>query len=75
MDEQLKGIFCEPRLHEARHAVSVDLLKQRIMSQKKATNQKLNNLYSEIQNEKATRQQKIHSDYMRGKKTTISNLT
>ncbi|TNN04295.1 hypothetical protein fugu_001324 [Takifugu bimaculatus] len=53
------------KLHEERHAVSVDLLKQRVMSQEKATNQTLNKLYSKIQNEKEKRQQAIHDDYMR----------
>uniref|UniRef100_A0A674MG13 Cilia- and flagella-associated protein 91 n=1 Tax=Takifugu rubripes TaxID=31033 RepID=A0A674MG13_TAKRU len=59
------------KLHEERHAVSVDLLKQRVMSQEKATNQTLNKLYSKIQNEKEKRQQAIHDDYMRCKKTTV----
>lgn len=53
----------------------MDLLKQRVMSQEKATNQTLNKLFSKIQNEKETRQQSIHDDYMRCKKTTLLELT
>uniref|UniRef100_A0A674NSD6 Cilia- and flagella-associated protein 91 n=1 Tax=Takifugu rubripes TaxID=31033 RepID=A0A674NSD6_TAKRU len=45
--------------------LDLDLLKQRVMSQEKATNQTLNKLYSKIQNEKEKRQQAIHDDYMR----------
>lgn len=53
----------------------MELLKQRVESQKKATNQTLNELYSKLQNEKETRQQKIEHDYMRCKKTTTSAFT
>uniref|UniRef100_H3D8U5 Cilia- and flagella-associated protein 91 n=1 Tax=Tetraodon nigroviridis TaxID=99883 RepID=H3D8U5_TETNG len=53
------------RLHEARHAVAVDLLRERVEAQKKATNKTLNDLYNKLQNETETRKHKIHSDYMR----------
>ncbi|CAG05860.1 unnamed protein product [Tetraodon nigroviridis] len=53
------------KLHEARHAVAVDLLRERVEAQKKATNKTLNDLYNKLQNETETRKHKIHSDYMR----------
>lgn len=47
-------------------------MKQRVETQRKATNQTLNDLYYKLQNETETRNRRIHNDYMRCKRTGTS---
>ncbi|XP_042351125.1 cilia- and flagella-associated protein 91 [Plectropomus leopardus] len=53
------------KLQDARLAVLKDLLRQRDEAQKEVTNERLNQIYSKLLKEKETKQQKIHSDYIR----------
>ncbi|XP_047455956.1 cilia- and flagella-associated protein 91 [Mugil cephalus] len=53
------------KLQEARLAVLKDLLRQRDEAQKDVTNKRLNEIYSKHKKDKETKQQKIHTDYLR----------
>lgn len=48
-------------------------LRRRDEAWKEATSQRLNQVYSKLQKDKETRQQKIKNDYARGKTTATSN--
>lgn len=53
------------RLQEARLALLKDQLRRRHEAQENATFQRINQMYAEYEEEKETRLQKIHNDYLR----------
>lgn len=56
------------RLQEARLALLENRLRQRHEAQVDATSERINQIYSEYEEEKEVRLKKIHNAHMRGKK-------
>lgn len=60
------------RLQEARLVALRDLLRQRDEAQKEVTRERLTKIYSKLQKDQDTKQQKIHNDYIRCKATAFT---
>lgn len=58
-------------MQDARLAVQKDLLMQRNESQNKITNKRLNLISSKCQKDTETKLQKLNTDYLRGKTSSV----